>query len=44
MHFTRAEDYQKQGADKRKDLELEALSEILNHKRFITATPMCKAK
>ena len=34
--FTRAEDYQKQGADKRKDLELEALSEILNHKRFIT--------
>jgi imidazolonepropionase-like amidohydrolase len=34
--FTRAEDYQKQGADKRKDLELDALSEILNHKRFIT--------
>lgn len=34
--FTRAEDYQKQGADKRKNLELDALSEILNHKRFIT--------
>ena len=34
--FTRAEDYQKQGATKRKDLELDALSEILNHKRFIT--------
>ncbi|HEY2727551.1 MAG TPA: amidohydrolase family protein, partial [Parafilimonas sp.] len=34
--FTRAEDYQKQGTDKRKDLELDALSEILNHKRFIT--------
>ncbi|MBV9961544.1 MAG: amidohydrolase family protein [Parafilimonas sp.] len=34
--FTRAEDYQKQGADKRRDLELDALSEILNHKRFIT--------
>jgi len=34
--FTRAEDYQKQGPDKRRDLELDALSEILNHKRFIT--------
>ncbi|HYK46353.1 MAG TPA: amidohydrolase family protein, partial [Parafilimonas sp.] len=34
--FTRAQDYQKQGADKRRDLELDALSEILNHKRFIT--------
>jgi imidazolonepropionase-like amidohydrolase len=34
--FTRAEDYQKQGADKRRDLELDALTEILNHKRFIT--------
>jgi hypothetical protein len=29
-------DYQKLGAGKRKDLELEALSEILNKKRFIT--------
>jgi imidazolonepropionase-like amidohydrolase len=34
--FQRARDYEKLGADKRKDLELEALSEILNHKRFIT--------
>ncbi len=34
--FTRAQAYQKQGAGKRKDLELEALSEILNKKRFIT--------
>ncbi len=34
--FQRAIDYQKMGADKRKDLELEALSEILNKKRFIT--------
>lgn len=34
--FTRAADYQKLGAGKRKDLELEALSEILNKKRFIT--------
>jgi imidazolonepropionase-like amidohydrolase len=34
--FQRAQDYQKQGASKRKDLELETLSEILNHKRFIT--------
>jgi len=34
--FTRAQDYQKLGADKRRDLELDALSEILNHKRFIT--------
>jgi len=34
--FTRAEDYQKEGANKRRDLELDALSEILNHKRFIT--------
>jgi len=34
--FTRARDYQKLGSDKRKDLELEALSEILNKKRFIT--------
>jgi len=34
--FTRAQDYQKLGPGKRKDLELEALSEILNHKRFIT--------
>ncbi len=34
--FTRAIEYQKLGASKRKDLELEALSEILNKKRFIT--------
>ncbi|MEO8710984.1 MAG: amidohydrolase family protein [Parafilimonas sp.] len=34
--FTRAEDYEKMGADKRRDLELDALVEILNHKRFIT--------
>ncbi len=34
--FTRAEDYEKQGAGKRKDLELDALVEILNAKRFIT--------
>jgi imidazolonepropionase-like amidohydrolase len=34
--FTRAQDYQKQGENKRRDLELDALSEILNHKRFIT--------
>ncbi len=34
--FTRARDYEKLGANKRKDLELEALSEILNKKRFIT--------
>jgi imidazolonepropionase-like amidohydrolase len=34
--FTRAVAYQKLGPNKRKDLELEALSEILNKKRFIT--------
>ena len=34
--FTRAVDYQKLPAGKRKDLELEALVEILNKKRFIT--------
>ena len=34
--FTRARDYQNEGAGKRKDLELETLSEIMNHKRFIT--------
>ncbi|CAN5723220.1 amidohydrolase family protein [soil metagenome] len=34
--FTRARDYEKLGPNKRKDLELEALSEILNNKRFIT--------
>ena len=34
--FQRARDYEKLGPDKRKDLELEALTEILNHKRFIT--------
>jgi len=34
--FTRAKDYQNAGPNKRKDIELETLSEILNHKRFIT--------
>ncbi|MBV7533877.1 amidohydrolase family protein [Chitinophaga sp. sic0106] len=34
--FTRARDYEKQGAGKRRDLELDALVEILNSKRFIT--------
>ncbi|WP_295116766.1 amidohydrolase family protein [uncultured Chitinophaga sp.] len=34
--FTRAKDYEKQGAGKRRDLELDALVEILNKKRFIT--------
>jgi imidazolonepropionase-like amidohydrolase len=34
--FTRAAAYQKLGTNKRKDLEMEALSEILNRKRFIT--------
>jgi len=34
--FQRARDYEKLGPDKRKDLKLEAITEILNHKRFIT--------
>lgn len=34
--FTRAQDYEKMGDNKRRDLELDALVEILNHKRFIT--------
>ncbi|UYQ91866.1 amidohydrolase family protein [Chitinophaga horti] len=34
--FTRAKDYEKEGAGKRRDLELDALVEILNKKRFIT--------
>lgn len=34
--FTRAKDYMKQGDGKRRDLELDALVEILNNKRFIT--------
>ncbi len=34
--FTRAQEYQRMGSGKRKDLELEALAEILNKKRFIT--------
>ncbi|HEY6976112.1 MAG TPA: amidohydrolase family protein [Chitinophagaceae bacterium] len=34
--FQRAKDYEKLGPGKRKDLELETLTEILNHKRFIT--------
>ena len=36
-HFTRAKEYaQNSSPSKRKDLELEALSEIINKKRFIT--------
>jgi imidazolonepropionase-like amidohydrolase len=34
--FTRARDYEKNGSDKRRDLELDAILEILNNKRFIT--------
>jgi imidazolonepropionase-like amidohydrolase len=34
--FTRARDYEKMGNTKRRDLELDALVEILNNKRFIT--------
>ena len=34
--FTRASNYEKIGAGKRRDLELDALVEILNKKRFIT--------
>ncbi|TWF33599.1 imidazolonepropionase-like amidohydrolase [Chitinophaga polysaccharea] len=34
--FTRARDYEKQGAGKRRDLELDALVEILHQQRFIT--------
>ena len=34
--FARAKDYEKLGAGKRRDLELETLVEILNKKRFIT--------
>ncbi len=34
--FTRARDYEKMGNNKRRDLELDALLEILNNKRFIT--------
>ena len=34
--FTRALDYDKLGADKRKDLELETLLEIIHSKRFVT--------
>lgn len=34
--FTRARDYEKEGAGKRRDLELDALVEILHSKRFIT--------
>ncbi len=34
--FTRARDYERQGSNKRRDLELETLLEILNKKRFIT--------
>ncbi|PSL47259.1 imidazolonepropionase-like amidohydrolase [Chitinophaga niastensis] len=34
--FTRARDYEKQGVNKRRDLELDALVEILHQKRFIT--------
>ena len=34
--FTRAKDYEKAGPGKRRDLELDALVEIMNKKRFIT--------
>ncbi len=34
--FTRASDYDKLGPGKRRDLELDALSEVLHKKRFIT--------
>lgn len=34
--FTRARDYEKAGPNKRRDLELDALVEILNKKRFVT--------
>ncbi|NLU96208.1 amidohydrolase family protein [Chitinophaga sp. Ak27] len=34
--FTRARDYERQGAGKRRDLELDALVEILHQRRFIT--------
>lgn len=34
--FTRAKDYEKAGPNKRRDLELDALVEILHKKRFIT--------
>ncbi len=34
--FTRAKDYEKAGPGKRRDLELDALVEILHNKRFIT--------
>lgn len=34
--FTRAQDYEKEGPGKRRDLELDALVEILHSKRFIT--------
>ncbi|MCW3464173.1 amidohydrolase family protein [Chitinophaga nivalis] len=34
--FTRARAYMQQGPDKRRDLQLEALAEVLQHKRFIT--------
>ena len=34
--FTRARDYEKMASGKRRDLELDALVEILNKKRFIT--------
>ncbi len=34
--FTRARDYEKAGPNKRRDLELDALVEIMNKKRFIT--------
>ena len=34
--FTRAKEYQQQGAGKRRDLEMDALVEVLDKKRFIT--------
>ncbi len=35
-HFTRAKEYASKGSDKRVDLELECLNEIMNRQRFIT--------
>lgn len=35
-YFTRAREYEKMGKDKRRDLDMETVLEILNKKRFIT--------
>jgi uncharacterized protein YktB (UPF0637 family) len=39
--FQRAVDYQKNGVDKRKDLELETLSEILNKEKICYLPFVC---